>query len=77
MAKQIFQAFKLNSGIDAILFWVERVAQRNIGAKARLAITTLAVYARGRHRREAVESFVPRKSHEDERRLELERFLYW
>ena len=77
MAKQILQPLRLDIGIEAILPSLDRVARPRKPAKLMQALRTLAVYIRERRRRKPVESFTPRKSHEDDRRLEFERFLYW
>ena len=77
MAKQILQPLRLDIGIEAILPSLDRVARPRKPAKLMQALRTLAVYIRERRRRKPVESFTPRKPHEDDRRLEFERFLYW
>ncbi len=66
MAKQILQPLRLDIGIEAILPSLDRVARPRKPAKLMQALRTLAAYIRER-----------RKSHEDDRRLEFERFLYW
>jgi hypothetical protein len=77
VAKQILQPLRLDIGIEAILPSLDRVARPRKRAKLMQALRTLAAYIRERRRRKPVESFTPRKSHEDDRRLEFERFLYW
>ncbi len=77
MAKQILQPLRLDIGVEAILPSLDRVARPRKPAKLMQALRTLAVYIRERRRRKPVESFTPRKPHEDDRRLEFERFLYW
>jgi hypothetical protein len=49
------------------------------GARAKLSrwTTMLIGYIAGRRRRPVVDSYIPRKSREDESRLEFQRFLYW
>ncbi len=66
MAKQILQPLRLDIGIEAILSSLDRVARPRKRAKLMQALRTLAAYIRER-----------RKSHEDDRRLEFERLLYW
>jgi len=66
VAKQILQPLRLDIGIEAILPSLDRVARPRKPAKLMQALRTLAAYIRER-----------RKSHEDDRRLEFERFLYW
>ena len=66
MAKQILQPLRLDIGIEAILPSLDRVARPRKPAKLMQALRTLAAYIRER-----------RKSHEDDRRLEFERLLYW
>jgi len=66
VAKQILQPLRLDIGIEAILSSLDRVARPRKRAKLMQALRTLAAYIRER-----------RKSHEDDRRLEFERFLYW
>jgi len=77
VAKQILQPLRLDIGVEAILPSLDRVARPRKPAKLMQALRTLAVYIRERRRRKPVESFTPRKPHEDDRRLEFERFLYW
>jgi len=66
VAKQILQPLRLDIGIEAILPSLDRVARPRKPAKLMQALRTLAAYIRER-----------RKSHEDDRRLEFERLLYW
>jgi len=77
VAKQILQPLRLDIGIEAILPSLDRVARPRKRAKLMQALRTLAAHIRERRRRKPVESFTPRKSHEDDLRLEFERFLYW
>jgi hypothetical protein len=77
VSKQIRQPLRLDSGTRKLLLAVERVAQCRIASKVMQAVGTLVATICRRRRREAGESFMPRKSHEDEARLEFERFLYW
>jgi hypothetical protein len=77
VAKQILQPLRLDIGIEAILPSFAGFLGRATRSKLMQALRTLAAYIRERRRRKPVESFTPRKSHEDDRRLEFERFLYW
>ena len=77
MAEQILQSSGLNGRRGRILPCVEQVSRNRMAAKMMQLAGGLTGYVHGRRRREAMESFMPRKSHEDERRLEFERFLYW
>lgn len=49
------------------------------GANTKLSrwATMLIGHIAGRRRRPVVDSYIPRKSREEESRLEFQRFLYW
>jgi hypothetical protein len=77
MAKQILKTLGLDDRSELILLSMERLARTAMTEKVTQLVRTLTGYICGRRRREAIVSFMSRKSHEDERRLEFERFLYW
>lgn len=77
MAKQVLQPLRLERGIEESLPGVGQVNRPRIPIKVMQVVRALAVYIRERSQLEVAESFIPRKTHEDEARLEFERFLYW
>ncbi|MGZ9255796.1 MAG: hypothetical protein ACXW50_15290 [Candidatus Binatia bacterium] len=77
MAKQLLQTIKLVDGSETSLPWIENGVQPRLPERILFLVKTLAVYLRGRRRRETVESFIPRQSHERESHLEFERFIHW
>ncbi|MGZ8485361.1 MAG: hypothetical protein ACXW6R_15655 [Candidatus Binatia bacterium] len=77
MAKQLVQTINLIDGNETSLPYVEKGVQPWLPERILFLIKTLAVYLRGRRRRETVESFIPRQSHERESRLEFARFIHW
>ena len=77
MAKQVLQPLRLERGIEESLPGVGRVNRPRMPTKVMQVVRALAVYIRERRQLEVIEPFIPRKTHEDEARLEFERFLYW
>ena len=77
MTKQVLQPLRLERGIEESLPGVGQVNRPRMSTKVMQVVRALAVYIRERRQLDDVESFVPRKTHEDEARLEFERFLYW
>ena len=77
MAKPIMQSIGLNYGIEPTPSCLEAGARIRLLAKIARVVRKLAVYLPGRRQRTIVESFIPRESHERERRLEFARFIHW
>ncbi len=75
MAKQSLQTIGLDSGIETMLPCDENATRLKLLAQILRAANALAVYLQSR--RATVESFIPRQSREDERRLEFARFMHW
>ena len=65
----------VNAGPHQIAASVEPAGQS--GAWLLRFAKMLSACIGNRRRRPAVESYIPGKSHEDESRLEVQRFLYW
>ena len=77
MAKQTLQPIGLDHGVEMALSCLEAGARLSLPAKIIGVAKALADFLQGRRLRAAVESSIPRQSHEDERRLEFERFIHW
>ena len=77
MAKQFLQTIELVNGNEASLPWIENGVQPRLPERILFLVKTLAVFFRGRRRRETAESFTPRQAHERESRLEFARFIHW
>ena len=77
MAKQCLQTIKLVDGNETSLPWIENGVQPRLPETILSLVKALAIYLRGRRRRESVQSFIPRQSHEGESRLEFARFIHW
>ena len=77
MTKQVLQSLRLDRGIEESLPGVGQVNRPRRPTKVMQVVRALAVYIRERRQLDVVESFISRKTHEDEARLEFERFLYW
>lgn len=67
----------VNAGPHQIAASVEPAGQSGARAKLLRFAKMLSACIGKRRRRPAVESYIPGKSHEDESRLEVQRFLYW
>jgi len=77
MAKLILQPVPADRGIETTRPCLEVGTGLKLPAKILRLAKTLADYLEIRRRRAAVESYIQRRSHEDERRLEFERFIHW
>jgi len=77
MVKQTLQAIRLDRGVETVMPYPATGAGLKLRAQIMRALRMLVASLQGRRRRTAVESSIPRQSHEDERRLEFERFIHW
>ena len=77
MAKQFLQTIKLVEGNETSLPWIENGVQPRLPERILFLVKALAIYLQGRRRRQTVESFTQRQSHEGESRLEFARFIHW
>lgn len=77
MAKVILQPIAADRGIETTRPCWEVGAGLKLPTKILRLAKTLAGYLQSRHRRATVESYIQCRSHEDERRLEFERFMHW
>ena len=76
MAKHNSVTLGFNDSAEKIISVVDPVPS---GAKTKLSgvIALLLRYICGKHRHQIEESYISRKSRNDEGRLEFQRFLYW
>ena len=77
MAKQISQFIELDHGTETISPGLEDGAPLKLLAKIMQVVKTLAASLQDRRRSKFVETYIPRQSHDDESRLEFERFIHW
>ena len=77
MAKQLHMALGSEHHVPKVMPSVRPLIQGGMGAKFLRFATALLFSIGGRRRKPAVQSYIPRKSREEDSRLEFEKFLYW
>jgi len=77
MAKQLLVALRSDDRIPKVMPSLEPFIQGGVRAELSRFATISTAGIGGRRRRPAIESYIPRKSREEESRLEFQRFLYW
>ena len=77
MAKQIFQFIELDHGTETIPPDLEAGAPLKLPAKIMQVVKALTASLHDRRRSKFVETYIPRQSHDDDSRLEFERFIHW
>jgi hypothetical protein len=77
MAKQPVVAFRSDDCISEFVPSVKPVIQNGVKANLLRIKTMLSGCVRRQKRRQTGEVCIPRKSREEESRLEFQRFLYW
>ena len=77
IAIQFIVPLRSDSSAQGILPLVKPVIEGARKTKSLRIIIMLSRYLCRQNRLQLEESYIPRKSHEEESRLEFQRFLYW
>jgi hypothetical protein len=77
MAKQLHAALGADNEIPKVTSSAKPVIEGGVKTKLLRIIARLSRYVRKQDRRQLEEIYIPRKSREEESRLEFQRFLYW
>jgi hypothetical protein len=77
MARQLIVPLRSNGSAQDILPSVKPVIEDGVKTKLLRVIAMLSRYVRGQRSRQMEESYIARKSRDEESRLEFQRFLHW
>jgi tagatose-1,6-bisphosphate aldolase len=77
MATRLLVSFRSDDRAQETIAGVKRVVESGVKETLLRIVAILSFYVRRPNRRRMEESYIPRKSHEEECRLEFLRFLHW